>query len=274
MKIKYGLMGFLWGLSICFGQESGKFDYSSTARVGLRLLVELPFNNISFNMLTDGRSLKESLQHILRTKGMGGLYSGMPIEVARSLLWYPRMWALQEGPAFLERKVGLDNKDNHIVSHLAAAGISGMEALTMPLYRVRTALMVEEKETVKRQFVQVMRTLYTGTVLRTVPLFFTWDAFLLTKIYAQKKFPDSSGSVFAISTLTQASMGVLMTPIYVVLVNRQKLTNPCTLPFLQSLRYHYTLHGMPIFMRTAGIGFVLLGLQAALTAGVMSGLGK
>lgn len=269
MKIKYWLMGALFGISICLGQESARIDSSSTARVGLRLLVELPFNNISFNMLTDGRSLKESFQHIFRTKGMSGLYSGMPIEAVRSLLWYPRMWALQEGPAFLERKMCFHNKDNHIISHLAAAGISGVEALTMPLYRVRTALMVEEKETVKRQFVQLMRTLYTGTVLRTVPLFFTWDAFLLTKIYAQKKFPDSPGTVFAISTLTQASMGVLMTPIYVVLVNRQKLTNPCTLPFLQSLRHHYTLHGMPIFVRTAGIGFILLGVQAALTAGVM-----
>ena len=74
---------------------------------------------------------------------------------------------------------------------------------------------------------------------------------------------------FAFTTGTQMSMAVAMAPIFVVLINRQKLTNPCSLSFGQALKFYYHQHGIPIFARTAGLGAILLGVQASLTAGAM-----
>jgi hypothetical protein len=189
----------------------------------------------------------------------------MSVEVLRSGLWYPRMWLLQQGSSQAADLLHLSDHKNMTI-HLAAAGVTGLEALTMPLYRVRTALMVEHKDTVRRNIVQVFRTLYTGTGLRSIPTFLTWDAFLFAQAYAKEHMSDRPISRLAFTTGTQMGMAVIMAPIFVVLINRQKLTNPSHLPFWDALKFHYQHHGLPIFARTAGLGAILLGVQAGLTA--------
>lgn len=181
MKLTRWYVGLIIIFSLCYGQESNFLDPGANARVGTRFLLEVPLNNITFNMLTDGRTVGGSLKHILSTKGIRGLYSGLTIEMLRSLSWYPRMWALQKGPDQIAKKLDCASSDN-LISHLSAASIAGVEVFTMPLYRIQTAFMVEKKETIKQKTAQLIRTLYTGAALRVIPLFFTWDTFLLGSI--------------------------------------------------------------------------------------------
>lgn len=255
MKFQLGVLALNLTLSVLWAQgDETKGSISGILRTGMRFAIEVPLNNISANIVSAGRPLIDSARHIIKTKGIKGFYSGGSIELLYSTLWYPRMRLLQKGT---------DNV------HSIAASITALEALTMPLYRMRTALMVEQRSTVQKHIVYILKTVYRGTLLRAAPTFLSWDAFLLTQAYSKQYMKESPLRSMALTTGTQMGIAFAMAPIYVVLINRQKLTEPCSLPFLQSLKHHYIHFGAPLYARTACFGAALLGMQAVLTVGAM-----
>jgi hypothetical protein len=251
------LMICFFCLSTVFGQEKSVFgDIDvATMRAGLRFAVEVPINNIAANTVPNGLSTVESIRQIFKNKGAGGFYSGASIEFFRSALWYPRMWIIEEGK-------GLPKEYRDVA---VAGGITSLEAVTMPLFRLRTAMMVEPFGSVTHNWRHVLSTMYSGTLLRSSATFPSW--FLLNKVQAEAKsrWPNAPFAEGVAVTATQVGVALATSPIYVVLINRQKLTDPCNLPFLEALSHHYKCHGLPVFYRTAMFGAVHLGLQGALT---------
>jgi hypothetical protein len=68
---------------------------------------------------------------------------------------------------------------------------------------------------------------------------------------------------------TQMLVGAATAPLYVVMINRQKLTNPCDRPFWASAWETYVRQGSHVFIRSAKFGAAHAGVQAALTVGVL-----
>jgi hypothetical protein len=111
----------------------------------------------------------------------------------------------------------------------------------------------------------VLRTAYSGTCLRSSASWVSWFVYFETDALANKYFNDNYLVVGGLTAGSQLLAAALTAPIYVVLINRQKLTEPCNLAFWRAVSHHYKLHGLPIFTRTAKLGAGHLVLQAALT---------
>lgn len=228
---------------------------SATLRAGLRFAVEVPFNNVAANSISKGSRVTDSLKGIVSLKGIWGFYAGGSMEAARSLLWYPRMWIIQQGA---DLPYGLS-------SIAQATGVAALEAATMPLFRFRTVMMVESKEVFRHEISKVLKTAYSGTGLRTSASWVSWYAYFEADALARHYFKDNHLAAGVVTVSSQVGVAALTAPIYVVLINRQKLTDPCELSFCYSVGHHYKLHGSTIFYRTAKLGAVHLALQAALT---------
>jgi hypothetical protein len=177
------------------------------------------------------------------------------MEAARSLLWYPRMWIMKQGATLPEefRSIAL------------ATGVAGMEAVAMPLFRIRTAMMVESKETFRHEMSKVLKTAYSGTGLRSFASWASWYVYFETDEWAKQYFKDNHLAAGGVTASSQIVVAALTAPIYVVLINRQKLTDPCELHFWEAVGHHYKLHGSSIFYRTAKLGAAHLAIQAVLT---------
>lgn len=254
--MKWVLILSCLGISISYASQDKSYGLDpATIRAGLRFAVEVPFNNLAANTVSQGCGVMSSIKNILNQKGVLGFYAGGTMEAGRSLLWYPRMWFIQQG----------DGVSEEFRSISKATGISLMEALAMPLFRIRTAMMVESKERFRQELLNVLRTGYAGTGLRSSATWISWYVFFETDAFAKQYFKDNSFLASSFTACSQVGVAALTAPMYVVLINRQKLTDPCSLPFWDALGYHYKRYGLPIFYRTAKLGAGHLALQAGLT---------
>ena len=250
------LLALCCGLSCIYAAKDERIGLdSATLRAGLRFAVEVPFNNVAANSISKGSRVRDSLRGIFSSKGMCGFYAGGSMEAARSLLWYPRMWIIHQGA---DLPCGLN-------SIAQAIGVAALEAATMPLFRARTAMMVESRETFRHEISKVLKTAYSGTGLRTSASWVSWYVYFETDAFARQYFKDNHLALGVVTVSSQVGVAVLTAPIYVVLINRQKLTDPCELSFWDSVGHHYKLHGSTIFYRTAKLGAAHLTLQAVLT---------
>lgn len=269
MKLGCGVMVGISVLSICQGQvDIPSFFDAATLRAGLRLAVEVPFNNIAINTVPDGLTFLQSSQHIFKHKGISGFYSGAFIEILRSGLWYPRM-KVMENPY----SIGLNIRD-HDPHLLRAANLTALEVIAMPLFRLRTVLMLHPFQSVVDSAPHIAQTLYAGSFLRGSATFTSWYAFFKAQDFASTQWSKQPWVQVAFTTVTQVITGIMTAPLYVVMINRQKLTNPCKSYFLQSAWQTYLNQGAHVFIRTAKFGAFHSGIQGALTAGVMICLEK
>jgi hypothetical protein len=241
--------------AIFAAKDEGHVFDPATLRATLRFAVEVPFNNVAANTVSKGSNVTESLMDIFSLKGVLGFYAGGSMEAARSLLWYPRMWIIQQGATVSEE----------LIPFTQATGVSALEAAAMPLFRVRTAMMVESKARFRRELYNVLRTAYSGTWLRSTASWVSWFVYFETDAWAKHNFQDNHLVAGVLTASSQLAVAAMTSPNYVVLINRQKLTEPCDLPFVEAVCHHYKCHGFTIFYRTAKLGAAHLVLQAALT---------
>lgn len=259
MNFNRYLLGMITTLSVCLGQSDESIFSAATWRAALRFVVEVPAATIATNATSQGSSVSRSIRNILTRDGVFGFYKAIPVEIGRSALWYPRMGIMQES-----KEVSTQYKPL-----VQSVGVAIIEAASMPLFRARTALMVESREKFFHEILSVLKTAYTGTGLRFVATWFSWGVYFKTDSLTKEHLKDNPFLAASFIGCSQAGAAVLTAPIYVVLINRQKLTDPCELPFFEALGQHYKRHGLPIFYRTAKLGAVHLVLQAALTNFVM-----
>lgn len=273
MKINRGLFCLITTLSMCVGQgDDSTFSNAAILRTGMRFAVEVLFNNIALNTVPDGVTTRQSIAHILKQKGIVGFYSGAPIEVLRSALWYPRMQLMNE-PWKVGVPVGALKSSLDFVEYdksvSIAVNLAAFEMAVMPLFRVRNAWMLHSFQNILDKATHISETLYAGSVLRGGITFISWYSFFKAQEYAKEHWESRSLSQAAFTTGTQMLVGGVTAPLYVVMINRQKLTNPCSLPFLESVRETYLKQGAHVFARSAKFGAAHAGVQAVLTVGVL-----
>lgn len=288
MKFNRYLLGIITTLSISFAQgDESTFSKAATVRTAMRFAVEVPFNNIALNTVPEGLTTLQSIAHILKQKGILGFYSGTLIEIVRSALWYPRMqlmkdpWQVCVPVGFLESIQSGDSiRDINInfveydKSASIAANLAAFEMVVMPLFRLRNALMLHPLQNILDKSSHISETLYAGSALRGGTTFASWYTFFKAQEYAKEHWESSPLTQAAFTTGTQMMVGAVSAPLYVVMVNRQKLTNPCVLPFWESVRETYLKQGAHVFTRSAKFGAAHSGIQAALTVGVLSLYGE
>lgn len=233
-----------------------------TVRSGLRVLCEVPLANISTNAVTACSPVWTAAKDIFHTKGFSGFYSGISAESARALLWYPRMWILRNGPNYYANNVGCSASTGE---YLTAATITAFESVLMPLYRYRTALMAEQREVVKRSTQQILRSAYSGTALRATPTFISWAVFLKSEAYAKQHYANAPVVNSLITMGPQILIGFLSSPIYVVLLNRQKLTEPCNMAFIPAVKHYYARCGSSVFLQNGIMGAAMMGVGTLIT---------
>ena len=288
MKFNRYLLGIVTTLSVCLGQgDDSIFSNAATVRTAMRFAVEVPFNNIAMNTVPDGLTTHQSIAHILKQKGVRGFYSGSPIELLRSVLWYPRMqlmndpWkvcvpvgsfqATQEGESTREFNINWVEYAPYVST---AANLAGFEMIVMPLFRVRSALMLHPMKSVIESAPHIIDSLYAGSILRGGTTFASWAAFFKAQEYAKDHWENYPLAQAAFIMGTQMLVGAATAPLYVVMINRQKLTNPCDLPLFASAWETYLKQGSHVFIRSAKFGAAHAGVQAALTVGVLKLCGE
>lgn len=346
MRFNRYLLGFVATLSVCVGQgDDSSFLDPATLRTGMRFAVEVPFNNIALNTVPDGLTTRQSIAHILKQKGILGFYSGTPIEILRSALWYPRMQLMKdpwhiyvpafeweyhlknesfvlnvnldtklETPWFVYQVIHYNDSDNKTIRywfnpHLSknppaafnkeeleqrggsyyfaqlgfveyalcvtkAANLAAFEMVVMPLFRVRNAFMLHPLQNILDKASHISETLYAGSALRGWITFASWYSFFKAQEYAKENWERSPLTQAAFTTGTQMVVGAVTAPLYIVMINRQKLTNPCNRPFWESARETYLKQGAHVFTRSAKFGAAHAGIQAALTVGALSLCGE
>lgn len=274
MKLNHCLLGIITTLSICVGQgDDSSFLNAVTLRTVMRFAIEVPFNNIALNTVPEGLTTRQSISHILKQKGVRGFFSGSPIELVRSALWYPRMqlmnepWKVCVPVRSLESTLDFVEYDPHVST---ATNLAAFEMIVMPLFRVRNVFMLHPLQNILDKASHIGETLYAGSALRGGITFASWYSFFKAQEYAKEHLESSPLSQAAFTTGTQMVVGAVTAPLYIVMVNRQKLTNPCELPFLESAWETYLKQGAHVFVRTAKFGAAHAGVQAALTVGVLS----
>ncbi len=287
MKLNRYLLGVVTTLSVCFGQGedptvSNTASNTATLRAAMRFAVEVPFNNVALNTVPDGLTTRQSIAHILKQKGILGFYSGSPIEVLRSALWYPRMqlmkdpWKVCAPVGSFKPSTDEDSIRGFNINFVEydpdisiATNLAAFEMAVMPLFRVRNACMLHSFQSVLENVSHMGKTLYVGSFLRGGTTFVNWASFSKAQGYAKEHWEGDPLLQGAFTTGTQMVVGGATAPFYVVMINRQKLTNPCVLSFLASLRETYFTQGSHVFMRSAKFGAAHSGVQAVLTVGVL-----
>lgn len=150
-----------------------------------------------------------------------------------------------------------------------AANLAAFEMAVMPLFRIRNVLMLYPFQSILNEASNLGKTLYAGSTLRGSITFASWYAFFKTQEHAKDFWEGNPLFQGAVTAGTQMVVGGLVAPLYVVMINRQKLTNPCGLPFFDSMWNTYIKQGSHVFVRSAKFGAANAGMQAALTVGAL-----
>jgi hypothetical protein len=290
MSINQWFLCALVTLSVCVGQEpDASHREKGILRAGLRFAVEVPLTTVAINTVPNGLTSKKSIEHILQNKGVFGFYSGTPIEILRSSLWYKRMQLMNDpwriGIPTYELETQKHDRDDDVAndSYLAvtlipreydrsvsiAANLAVFEMVCMPLFRMRTACMLSTIKDIKENMVKADFSLYSGGYLRGAATFLSWYSFYKAQDFVNKHLSDHSFAQVGLLTASQAAVGAVTSPLYVVMINRQKLTDPSALPFFDSAWKTYRYQGSHVFWRAAKFGAGHSAVQAGLTAGVM-----
>ena len=274
MKFSRYLLGVITTLSVCFGQgEDSTFLNAATLRTAVRFAVEVPFNNVALNTVPEGLTARQSIAHILKQKGVLGFYSGAPIEILRSLLWYPRMQLMKDSWNIYIPVGSLEDGNINFVEcdpHVSTSvNLAAFEMGVMPLFRIRNAFMLHPFQSILDNGSHIGKTLYAGGTLRGGITFASWYTFFKAQEYAKDHWENNSLLQGAFTTGAQMVVGGLVAPLYVVMINRQKLTNPCVFPFWKSAWSIYLKQGSHVYIRSAKFGAAHAGMQAALTVGVL-----
>ncbi|MDP3641241.1 MAG: hypothetical protein Q8R43_02270 [Alphaproteobacteria bacterium] len=163
-------------------------------------------------------------------------------------------------------KLGFFEYDKNVSK---AANLAAFEMIVMPLFRIRNALMLHPFQSILKEASNLGKTLYAGGTLRGGITFASWYTFFKSQEYAKDHWENNSLLQGAFTTGTQMVVGGLVAPLYVVMINRQKLTNPCVFPFWKSAWSIYLKQGSHVYIRSAKFGAAHAGMQAALTVGVL-----
>jgi hypothetical protein len=290
MKFNRWFFSGLVTLSVCFGQDLETSNWNQgMLRAALRFAVEVPITTVAINTVPNVLTSKQSIENIFKHKGILGFYSGTPIEFLRSLLWHKRMqlmndpWRIGIPTCEWEMQKQASGDEDSNGSYLEvtlipreydrslsiAANLGAFEMAYMPLFRMRTACMLSTIREIRENMARADFSLYSGGYLRGVATFASWYSFFKAQDFANKHLSDHSFAQIGLVTASQAAVGAVTSPLYVVMINRQKLTDPCALPFFDSTWKTYQLHGSQVFWRAAKFGAGHSAVQAALTAGVM-----
>lgn len=178
---------------------------------------------------------------------------------------------IRRGGSYFSAQLGFVEYD-HSLS--VAANLAAFEMIIMPLFRIRNACMLYPWQSILKKASYIGETLYAGSTLRGGTTFASWYTFFKAQDYAKEHWEGDPLLQGAFTTGTQMVVGGVTAPFYVVMINRQKLTNPCALPFWTSLRETYLKQGAQVFTRSAKFGAAHASLQAALTVGVFSLCGE
>jgi hypothetical protein len=177
----------------------------------------------------------------------------------------------RRGGSYFFAQLGFVEYDNCLST---AANLAGFEMIVMPLFRIRSALMLHPIKSVIESAPHIIDSLYAGSILRGISTVASWAAFFKAQEYAQEHWETHPLSQAAFTMGTQMLVGAATAPLYVVMINRQKLINPCDLPFLASAWETYLKQGSHVFIRSAKFGAAHAGVQAALTVGVLKLCGE